>query len=87
MLFRKRLTKKWIEKHFPITWNSLFPARYVGTIDGDNCLAIEMRDNNRFCLVMGYNVSSYWICDLEYVYQLKQMMKIYKIKMMHYGTK
>lgn len=80
-MFRRKLTQKYIEKHFPISWNSLYYARYIGPLDDDGYdeLGIEMREDGKFCLVRGYGISSYWVCNLKYVYQLKQMLRIFNI--------
>lgn len=78
---RKRITPEWVRSHYPKQFDALFEGHLIGEIPGcygDN-LIIEIRDNS-ICLMRGYSLTSYWICDLEYVYQLKQMLKIYKMK-------
>lgn len=82
-MFKRKITEKYIRKHFNKKFSSIFEAYFISKIPTDvwsNSLAIEIRDNGVFSLVMGYSVSSYWICDIKYVYQLKQMLKIYGIK-------
>lgn len=78
---RKRITAEWVRSHYPKPFNAIYEGHLIGEIPecNGNKLAIDIR-NNCICLIMGYSVSSYWICDLEYIYQLKQMLKIYKIK-------
>lgn len=80
-LFRRKITPEYVRKYFQDTGKGLFESHKIGYIgDSTDELLIEIRDNNQICLSRGYNYySSYWICDIEYIYQLKQMLKIYKI--------
>ena len=79
-IFKRKLTVEYLKKHFQ-PFDSFYPAFVIGEIENDynDILAIEIRDN-RFSLVRGYNVSSYWLIDVEYVSDLKKLIKLYKIK-------
>ena len=80
-IFKRKITVEYIKKHFTESFESFYPAFVIGTIDSDygELLAIEIRDD-RFCLVRGYSVSSYWLIDVEYVSDLKRLIKLYKVK-------
>ena len=80
-LFRRKITPNWVRKHYQKPFKSLYEGHLIGEIPecNGNKLAIDIRENC-ICLIMGYSMSSYWICDIEYIYQLNQMLRIYKIK-------
>lgn len=80
-IFKRKLTVEYIKKHFTQPFDSFYPAFVIGDIEYkyNETLAIEIRDD-RFSLVRGYNVSSYWLIDVEYVSDLKKLIKLYKVK-------
>lgn len=81
-LFRRKITPEYIRKHYHNTHNGNFYSTFdLGKMNNGthlNHLFIQIRDND-ICLLRGSITPSYWICDIEYIYQLKQMLKIYKI--------
>lgn len=82
-MFKRKITEKYIRKHFNKKFPSVFEAYVISEIPKHvwhNTLAIEIRDDGVFSLVIGHETSSYWVCNIKYVYQLKQMLKIYGIK-------
>lgn len=83
-LLRRKITKNFLEKHFEQIEEGCFEAYLITVIDKDDAfyeskLFIENRDG-RFCVCRGYYVSSYWIMDIEYIYQLRRLIKLYGIK-------
>lgn len=82
-MFKRKITEKYIRKHFNKKFSSVDEAYFISKIPNhvwNNSLAIEIRDDGVFSLVIGHETSSYWVCNIKYVYQLKQMLKIYGIK-------
>lgn len=82
--FKRRLTAEYIRKHYTKRFESRFEGHLIGEINENECgiletLGIDIR-GNRFCLVRGYNYSSYWLIDVEYVSDLKKLIKLYKVR-------
>ena len=81
--FKRRLTAEYIRKHYPQPFESFFEGHIIGKINENDCgiletLAIDIRKDG-FCLVRGYNCSSYWLIDVEYISDLKKLIKLYKV--------
>lgn len=79
-LLRRKLTLEYIKRRYSEHSKGLFPTYLIGYLeDGTDCLLIEDRDD-RFCVMRGYDVSSYWILDVEYIYQLRRLLKLYNLR-------
>ena len=77
-LFRRKLTKSFIEKRFKKLNGGLFDTYRIGYLkDGDSILIEDRIDS--ICVCRGYDMSSYWIANVEYIYQLRQLLKLYKL--------
>jgi len=79
--FRRKITPEYVRKHYDIRVSSTYETYLIGTNNDINHVNvyIQIRED-RICLMYGYFFPSYWICDIEHIYELKQMLKIYKIK-------
>lgn len=80
-VFKRKITPKWIRKTYSTKISSTFETYIIGLIKDDplhNSIFIQIR-GDEICLLRGIVGPSYWICDIEYIYQLKQMLKIFKI--------
>lgn len=84
-ILRRKITKNFLEKHFEQIREGCFETYLITVIDKDDNafyqsrLFIENRDG-RFCVCRGCYTSSYWIMDIEYIYQLRRLIKLYGIK-------
>lgn len=83
-LFRRKITKEFLKKHFEKTNATLFDGYYIceipeGKIIYQENLYIEDR-KNRFCVLRGIDVPSYWVMDIEYVYQLRRLLRLFGIR-------
>ena len=81
-LFRRKITPEYVRKHYKLRTDvGPFEIYEIGRIDSkydtDNVF-IEI-DNKEIYLVIGDKDPVYWLCEIEYIYQLRQMLKIYKI--------
>lgn len=79
-LFRRKLTKSFIEKRFEKLNKGLFDTYRIGYLDQGDSIVIEDRIDN-ICVCRGYGINSYWIANVEYIYQLRQLLKLYGIKL------
>jgi len=81
-LFRRKITPEYIGKHYKLRTDlRIFETYEIGQINDafyDDTIFLEIRDES-ICLLRGDNVPSYWLCNIEYIYQLRQILKIYKI--------
>ena len=81
-LFRRKITPEYIRKHYSDQIADVFEVYKIGKIKElhhkFNVLFIRIMEN-KISLFRGYNSTDTWICDIEYIYQLKQILKIYKI--------
>jgi len=83
-LFRRKITKEFLQKHFKKEEDlTVFDTYFIGVLDDDSfyetLFYIEDREN-RFCVCRGTNGPSYWITDVEYIYQLRRLLSIYNLK-------
>ena len=81
-LFRRKITLDYIRKHYFDQVADVFETYKIGEIKElhqiFNVLYIRIIED-KVSLFRGYKTPDTWICDIEYIYQLKQMLKIYKI--------
>lgn len=81
-LFRRKLTPEYVRKHYKLRTDlgpfEIYEIGQMGDKYNDNTVFIEIMDTD-LCLVVGDKYPSYWLCGIEYIYQLKQMLKIYKM--------
>lgn len=80
-LFRRKITPEYVRKHFDKV-GDVFEIYRIGETQQlkhkYNVLFIRITEN-KISLSRGYKNTHIWICDIEYIYQLKQLLKIYKV--------
>jgi hypothetical protein len=84
-LFRRKITKEFLKKHFEQTEDpNCFDTYYISKIP--NCTSIYQENlyiedrENRICVLRGIDVPSYWIMDVEYIYQLRRLLRLFGIR-------
>lgn len=81
-LFRRKLTPEYIRKHYTRRTDlGPFEIYEIGQIDSkyeNNNVFIEIGSKEIY-VAIGNKCPVYWLCPIEYIYQLKQILKIYKI--------
>lgn len=84
-LFRRKITKEFLQKHFKKEEDhTTFDTYFIGVLNDDDSFYetdfyIEDRED-RFSVCRGLHAPSYWVADVEYIYQLRRLLSIYNLK-------
>ena len=81
-LFRRKITPEYIRKYYELRTDlgpfEIYEIGQMGDKYCNNHVFVEIK-NTEICLVVGHKYPAYWLCTIEYIYQLKQLLKICKM--------